>query len=399
MSNNAGEPAAWSSTYDSATNLDAFNQPGLEALGVNWMSPQYQDDIDWDSILVGFPRMHSDERQHDPCSQMAAGTVERNPDEQTQQTLQPTLESNIAQSSNDTASSATPKSTENIYYVDGTGARAPFGGRSHGRGSVVTVQELHETESDNAMSPVTSFAHGICPLAAYDNLAHHVLSERQHCQLDPSVTLFPSTSQIQVYVGHYFDKFHPIFPFVHKATFGHAASDEWLLLLAVAAVGSRYTQRKRAENTNDILLALLDAALRRRRYGFETEHNDIASDEVFVPGPCAKPYTSPSLALVQAGILNVLLLQHSGKKSLVERALVERHYLVEACHSLQLISRMPNEKHTASIIEYGTHNSFEDWLMSESKTRVGMMIWVGASQSPCAPILLTRTVCGLHLSL
>jgi hypothetical protein len=401
-SDTAGDPEAWTSNYVSATGLDDFNQPGLGALGVNWISPQYQDEIDWDAILVGFPRTHDGERQQDISSQVALETVngfDSNLHQQPQQVLQPTLESDIARSSNDTASSATPKPTENIYYVDGTGARAPFGGRSHCRGSVVTVQEIREADSDNAVSPIALVAHYICPQAAYDNLTHHLLSGQHRYHFDPSSTPFPSRSQIQLYVDHYFENFHPIFPFIHKSTFAHAASDEWLLLLAVAAVGSRYTLRNRDKGTGKRLLTLLNAALRHRRHGYETGDDDSASDDGFVPGQCAKPHVCPSLILLQAGILNVLLLQHSGKKSFVERAMVERHYLVEACHSLELISRSPKDKHTTSTTDYAGHNALEDWLVQESEIRVGMMIWVRALRSLDAGLLLRRTVCGFDLPL
>jgi hypothetical protein len=402
MSDTVGDPAAWTSNYDSVTGLGDFNQPGLGPLGVNWMSPQYQDDIDWDAILVGFPRMQSGERQQNLCSQMAVETVthyDSDHHQQPQQVAQSALEPDIAGSSNDTGSSATPKSTENIYYVDGTGARAPFGGRSHGRGFVVAAQDIHEADSDNAIPPIALAAHCICPQAAYDNLATHILSERHRYRFDPSITPFPSKTQIQLYIGHYFENFHPIFPFIHKPTFDHAASDERLLLLAVAAVGSRYTLRDKDKGTGNMLLALLDVALRYRRYGYDTEDCDSASDDGFVPGQRAKPYACPSLVLLQAGILNVLLLQHSGKKSFVERAMVERHCLVEACHSLELISRPPKDKHTASTTEYAGHDSLENWLERELEIRIGMMIWVCALRSLHAELLLTRTVCGLNLSL
>jgi hypothetical protein len=79
--------------------------------------------------------------------------------------------------------------------------------------------------------------------------------------------------------------------------------------------------------------------------------------------------------------------------------MVERHCLVEACHSLELISRPPKDKHTASTTEYAGHDSLENWLERELEIRIGMMIWVCALRSLHAELLLTRTVCGLNLSL
>jgi hypothetical protein len=393
MSNTTGESAAWTSDYDNAPNLGAFNQPVLGALGVNWMSPQYQDDIDWNAILVGFPRMHNDEVQQDPCTELPAETVPGigcNLPSQTEQMRQTALEHNIARTSSDAASSATPKSTENIYYVDGTGARAPFGGRSHGRSSVVNTQEMHEAGhgSDNAMSPIASVAHGLCSQDAYDNLTQHISSEFRGSRMDFAITSFPSNTQIQICVAHYFEKFHPIFPFIRKATVSHITSDEWLLLLAVAAAGSRYVKRHRKKDTSDVLLTILDAALQHRKYGYETEDIDRASDDCFIPGQYAQRCASPSLVLLQASILHVLLLQHSGKKSFVERAFIERHYLVEACNSLGLISRAPRERATSSA-EYGGYDSLEHRLVRESEIRVGMMILVGTLRLLYFELLLT----------
>jgi hypothetical protein len=74
--------------------------------------------------------------------------------------------------------------------------------------------------------------------------------------------------------------------------------------------------------------------------------------------------------------LNIACMLHSGKKALVECALVERHYLVEACHSLRLLvqPRKSYDPRTATDLD---HNSFlHDWQTKESKIRTGMMIWV-----------------------
>jgi hypothetical protein len=409
VSNHTREPTVWTSNYGNTASISAFDQPSLGVLGVNWMSPQFQDDVDWDALLAGFA---VNSRPHDygtlHVSQEAmdavAATGHRSTGyQQPSQALPRDSELENTPSCNATVLAETPSSTEGRYYVDGTGARAPFGGRSLGRGSGVAIQLSYEADSDDMTSPKlpssSSTTHPLCSQAAYDNLIRHAIAESQHHRLDLSVATFPSHSQVQLYVRHYFDNFHPIFPFVRKSTFASTAPSEWLLLLAVATVGSRYMRRQEGNIPGEVLFKVLDAALQHRKYGYGTESGSEHGDNLFIPGQHTRTFTSPSLVILQAGILNVILLQHSSKKTFVERAFVERHYLVEACHSLELISRAPNIRDIRSTTRYGEHESIQDWLGRETEIRVGMMIWVLRHSTSSADLLLTTAVFGLDIPL
>lgn len=375
----ASEAMGWTTNFSDDANLGVFDQPNLSALGVNWISPQYQEDVDWNAILAGFntnSQLGEETRNEVVIQVEPTHAVDLH--QQQQQSQQQSHEVETTQSPNFTVSGASSKSADNAYYVDGDGARAPFGGRICGRGLIVADHQQPEVLSDDSISSPSTLAtmsRCLCPQAAYDNLIHHISSERQYCDLGPSFSSFPSISQVQIYVRYYFDYFHPIFPFLRKSSFSHIVSSEWLLLLAVAVVGSRYTLREQEADSGDMLLTTLDAALRLHKYELGLEHT-ARSNDLFLPGESATIHTCPYLATLQASILNVLLLQHSGRRSLVERALLERHYLVEACHSRGLISRKPPTEHGSCAEDCTGRDVVRCWLERESKIRTGMMIWV-----------------------
>jgi hypothetical protein len=376
----AGEAMAWTTNFNDDTSLDIFDQPNFNALGVNWISPQYQSNVDWNTILTGFAT------NAQPCEQPRDGIIlaaesrhENSLGQRQQQTRQEQYDAlEQTRSPAVTVSDASSKSAENAYYVDGDGARAPFGGRICERGSILGNGQLLEPLPDDPMSPASplkTMGRSLCSQAVYDNLVHHISFERQHCEFGPNRAPFPSIAHVQLYIRYYFDYFHPIFPFLRKSALSHIAPKEWLLLLAVAAVGSRYVHCDQDPESRAMLIIILNEALRRRKYGYETERAE-SNDDLFLPGEFATPPTLPDLTILQAGILNILLLQHSGRKSLVERAILERHYLVEACHSMKLISNGSVTEHTLGAANFASQGSVRDWLYQESKIRTGMMIWV-----------------------
>jgi hypothetical protein len=59
---------------------------------------------------------------------------------------------------------------------------------------------------------------------------------------------FPSMNHINIFIQVYFEEFHPVFPFLHKATFVPHRGD-WLLAVAVAAVGCIFSRTLRSEQT------------------------------------------------------------------------------------------------------------------------------------------------------
>jgi hypothetical protein len=389
---------AWTSSYSSSANFCTFDQPDLGPLGVNWMSPQYQDNIDWDSLLAGFvvhARTHDQNRGTNiddstralqghvnmPATVYASDAYQQSP-----LPLQQSSEMERTQAYSITASAPVLVPTQGRYYVDGTGARAPFGGRLHGRGSVEAIETERPVESGNTVAPTLPSGpgtHTLCSQAAYANMIGHVISDHQCHRIDLRNVIFPSLDQVQHYVDLYFERFYPIFPFIRKASFSHTTLNEWLLLLAVATIGSRYMRRQEGKIPGDLLFAILDATLKNLEYGYKKQVGDEQSDTAFVPGHHTTTLICPSISLLQAGILNIILLQHSNKKAFVERAFIERHYLVEACHSLDLVSCNPGDRGMRSAVHYREQHSHDDWIVRETEIRVGMMIWVTRLSPPC----------------
>lgn len=387
--NSTNTTSAWIGNIGDGRSLYDFGQSGLGVSDVNWLSPQSQDAIELDALLAAFAVNHGIQAAPN-ATHVEGGSLREGPsttsyDRQTSvyqsssRQVQLVSDSEAIQSCSTTDFVPSPNPTENRYYVDGDGARAPFGGRSHDRDSAAGMEVLQAAESDNTVclhSPDPPVVHFLVPMAAYDNLIRAIVAEGQLQCLDISMAELPTHQQTLLYVTQYFRNFHPIFPFLRKCMFPDHVAREWLLLLAVIVVGSKFTQHQEGKEQGESLFRLLSVILRRRRYGYGLGYDNGEEDIPFVPGQQKKPYTCPSLQLLQAGILNIACMLHSGNNTFVQRAFVERHYLVEACHSLQLIAQTTSDKELRDMMNQNRHGIVHKWLMRESEIRTGMMIWV-----------------------
>ena len=59
----------------------------------------------------------------------------------------------------------------------------------------------------------------------------------------PDIEDFPDHETLSDYVDLYFERFHPTFPILHKASF-YQADTPALLLLAVAGIGATYADKE-----------------------------------------------------------------------------------------------------------------------------------------------------------
>ncbi|CAN9318174.1 unnamed protein product [Alternaria alternata] len=341
---------------------DAFGLPGLSLSDINWLSP---GPIDLDALLTNIG-----ENAHGNAEQWSCSIATTTPSAPAIPTVQPsphlnTTDFNTENTPREVTLERSASVSENRYYVDGTGARAPFGGKGqHSICSEGTV-DLEEEEANVAITPVqTSNRSSLCPLAAYQSLIEGIATESRKSLIEVNPSSLPTHEQVAVSVRQYFECFHPIFPFLRRSSFALDASKSWLLLLAVSVVGSRYLQLSQHARLSEQLFDLLGAILTRCKYGIELQVALGDKDVDYVPSCPAQFDTIPSIPVLQAGILNIACMLHSGRKALVERALVERHYLVEACHSLQLLvqSKRPYNFKT-------TTNSDHDDLLVEWQMR------------------------------
>ena len=200
------------------------------------------------------------------------------------------------------------------------------------------------------------------------------------------ITKFPSCSQIEIWVQQYFEKFHPIFPFLRRASFREKDSHGPLLLLAVAAAGSKYAHR--SQEPRDALCPILDTVLRQHRREALPMFSEGRTSDIYVPGQLPEPENPTDFRDLQADVINTILLLQSGRTALLETALHGYHHLVRTCNSLGLLEW--------TLVRSGDDEQLQDWLKSESRTRTGWMIWVTILHSPLPLFLLMYAVSRFH---
>lgn len=368
---------AWNSNVDNNMLApDPFGLPGLSLSDVNWLSPQYSGPIDLDALLANFGGQANGTVEQWTCS-IATMTPSIPAITTTSHLSDPGRNvPDIDQQSKDTVSVVSTSTSENRYYVDGAGARAPFGGKSqHSICSEETI-DLQDAEANDASAPLhTSDEDTLCPSAAYQSLLEGIAAESRHSLVEMSALNFPMYGQVVTSVRQYFDTFHQVFPFLRRSSFAQYASESWLLLLAVSVIGSRYSQLSRHSRISDQFSGLLSAIITRCKYGLDSQGSAGNEDVDYSPSS-TNSIARPDLKVVQAGILNIACMLHSGKKVLVERAHVERHYLVEVCHALRLLVQTKKSYDLTRAVDPGQNPDLREWLSREAMVRTGMMVWV-----------------------
>lgn len=338
-------------------------QFGLGNTGINWLSPQFDDGIDLDALFAGMANGIN-------CQDFPNEVTYSPNILETQTSSGPLLQD--------------PTSTEkeigrSEYYVSGDGARVPFKGKSHRRGSVLSSVPSHETGSDGSVpSPLLhhDFDSLICPLETYDTFSRELMAEMSVQGTDSTDIRIPTHQQVQICIERYFQLFHPVFPFLRRASFMEDASQEWLLLLAVSVVGARLTGRAHEDEEEvSFMTRLLSQTLQRREYMSFDDFNSEDGPTLFIPGQSTRSSTFRSTWVLQACVLCVICMLHSGEKNLIGQALNHRHRLVEACDALGMLKDV-DETVTLATGMHHLEESITEWVLRETKTRTGMMIWL-----------------------
>ncbi|KAI4607311.1 hypothetical protein J4E80_009706 [Alternaria sp. BMP 0032] len=367
---------AWNSNVDN--NLlasDPFGMPGLNLSDVNWLSPQYSGPIDLDALLANFGGQANGTVEQWTCS-IAPTTPSIPAITTTSHSSDPNrIIPDTDQQSKDTASVISTSTSENRYYVDGAGARAPFGGRSqHSICSEETIDLQDAEDNDASASLGTSDEDKLCPPAAYQSLLEGIAAESRDSPVDLSDSNFPTYEQVVISVRQYFDHFHPVFPFLRPSSFAQDAFRSWLLLIAVFVIGSKYSRLSQHSQTSESLFGLLSTILTRSKYGIGPQGSAGNEDVDYSPS-CSRFVAHPDLRILQAGILNIACMLHSGKKMLVERAHVERHYLVEGCHTLRLLVQTKKSYDLTRTADPEQNPDFREWLFREAMTLDTMFVY------------------------
>lgn len=244
--------------------------------------------------------------------------------------------------------STTSTSTTGRYYVDGGGARAPFNGqllRRHGRrraSASTGLEGPHVGPGDSDLLLDDPCMPGEDVILVTGEAYTQMISSLEPTSL--------SLEAVRTYVAAYFENFHPTFPFLRWHSFAQEACGDWMLLLAVAITGSTYVD-SRLQRKN--MLEALEKAL--------SKIDD--QSRLWVPGQEDEALLSCSLSRLQARILWVVCMAHTGQTEDLKKALLGRHGLVEACDRMGLLKRSREIKDV-------------DWRSRECRLRTGMMVWV-----------------------
>ncbi|KAE9378581.1 hypothetical protein N431DRAFT_307310, partial [Stipitochalara longipes BDJ] len=163
----------------------------------------------------------------------------------------------------------------------------------------------------------------------------------------------PSFEAFNCFIQLYFEYLQPIFPLLHQPTFNPSTSP-WVLVLAVATIGCRYSK---ASSSKQCAIALNE--LLRRAIMVTVSFHDLAV------------------------VLNILGMMYSGDKRHLEIALVSRGSMATQCRRNNALSQASRPVDFGS--EYPTHlltGKWERWRQEESYRRLGFCTWLLDCQLP-----------------
>ncbi|KAL5089148.1 hypothetical protein Trisim1_006001 [Trichoderma cf. simile WF8] len=347
--------------------ISGLNEQVMDLLSMNWMSPDSAS-FGWNGVITAPPYAEDDKNDlYMPFLFPASGTLP-DPDRECVPSngQEPGIGQHDTSISSTTHTTYTPsklgsegnKSMTGSYYVDGDGSRAPFRGQTAGQWRDRRIMATNDASTPG--SGITNCTDGGTggswegPLVSVDGY-NNLIRELGRENLVADTNFFPSLHCIEACVHSYFANFHPILPFIRRKTFLEESKKHWELLLAVAVVGSKYNTSNEEPQLSPEFIAILDG---------------ISSSQICHDGPAETGI--PSMSSLQAASLSLICALHSGKSKMTRHALIERHYLVEACNELNLLSRELEDSH----VHQDYSKLVEDWSMNQSRMRTGLMIWL-----------------------
>ncbi|KAL2847079.1 fungal-specific transcription factor domain-containing protein [Aspergillus pseudodeflectus] len=232
---------------------------------------------------------------------------------------------------------------------------------------------LGRDEPDGAQKSLTSFLSLVDILAMEDH--NHVAQVHQGQVMEVSaliaktrcleaLTCNPGVKDLlnnpkvmNAFVQLYFEHYHLTLPFLHKATF-NVSNTPPLLLLAVAAIGSRFSKVPQAHTLSYILRGTLRKAL------------DTMVDENI--------HQTIEIPFAQAALLNQIQMAFDGVRHIALKAQFQRAMLVTVCRGLN--SRMRREdllqrQDNGPDASYGDE-AVSKWLGRELCRRLTYAIWL-----------------------
>lgn len=263
------------------------------------------------------------------------------------------------------------------YYVDGDGARLP-------RIRKALHQSAHQssdtyTQLTDANGPetiynkygfpgceygahdgadISSSGNQQIPIEIYRDILH---AFNQTCIMPPYLSPFhsgdfPSLESLSLFVRLYNENFQPILPFIHPATFNLLGS-HWLLVLAMAAIGSHYAN---TEHVKVLVVAMHEFLRRAINMVLETGSN--ASIE--------------RLVFTQIRLLSCTGMMYCGAQQLIEQAKASRIDLVAFCETEWVNCTEQQDQSVRSHTVDQAASDWKVWCYAESRRRTGYTIWL-----------------------
>lgn len=356
--------------------VDGFNAQAMELLSINWLSPDYQAGLQLSEQLADMQNIFPAEGIGFPSSlgQAQAECIDQASQAgQQSATSQPTMpslcrdgETLSIHSAQSPAVSHTSGHSCNRFYVDGDGARASFRPplSSDASSSHCVSDKNTQTNSAAERGRACSVDRQL-PVEIYQILADNLQAELSNF----SGNALPPYEQVSQWARLYLEQFHPTFPFLRQIELFESNSD-WLLLLAVVTLGAFLSASSEAGRVRHSLMETLEQVVTRRLESVQSRQ-DVEND--WILPAAARTERSGDLATWQAAVLSTICILHCGRKDKISRAMAGRHRLVDACHSMQLLSASPPQYSTGSAED--SRRWCRLWYQTQASIRLGLMIW------------------------
>lgn len=358
--------------------VDGFNAQAMELLSINWLSPDYQAGagLQFSEQLAGMQNYfladgvgvpsNLGQAQAECIDQASQVGQQAGKSQPTMPSLCRDGETLSIQSAQSPAVFHASGHSCNRFYVDGDGARASLrpplpsdASSSH----CLSVTHTH-TNSDAERSQTCSVDRQL-PVEIYQILTDNLQAEVSNL----TGNALPPYEQVSQWFRLYLEQFHPTLPFLRQIELFELNSD-WVLLLAVVTVGAFLSTSSEAGTVRHSLLEILEQVVTKRLESAESRQ-DVEND--WILPAAARRERSGDLTTWQAAVLSTICLLHCGRKDKISRAMAGRHRLVDACHSMQLLSASPPQYSTGSA--GNSRRWCRVWYQTQASTRLGLMIW------------------------
>ncbi|KFY13867.1 hypothetical protein V492_02990 [Pseudogymnoascus sp. VKM F-4246] len=267
-------------------------------------------------------------------------------------------------------------SDASMYYADGDSAHSPV--LSHHKQPNQAPVPVFGGQGSNSLSPTLENIHS--QLSEYTLPQIWIAEESYIALIDylkftsrqdisvPHTDSFPSLKELNEFAGLYFDRFHESFPLLHKASFLNSR-DGCVLELAIAAIGACYVGTAYARKCSETLHELVNKLL------------EIVTSSYFnpseFPGVFGLRRYPQRPTRLQARILNVLGMFHSGNHKLSSLAREGRAILVTTCIENKLLASNHYDGWEACLGTDEEGDRFlQQWLEGELKCRAGYFVWM-----------------------